>query len=124
MSIDEFSGGYYSMDMQIQSYDDGPVIDSSVYDYINREVYSNTDAPITMKLSMDNGAYFNVGAENGVPPSVLALPESWVENFVSDDGRRDTVFILKPGHSYLMHQAEILEQKFSAVDPEEKKNEE
>lgn len=107
MVLRDFSGGYYSMDMQIQPYEDGPVIDATIHDYITREVYSQTDAPITMKLSLDNGAYFNVGAENGVPPSVLALPEAWVDNFVADDGKRDTVFVLKPSHSYLMHQNNI-----------------
>lgn len=107
MALREFSGGYYSLDMHVQPYADGPVIDTAIYDFINREIYSNTDAPITMKLSLNNGAYFNVGAENGVPPSVLAIPESWVEN-VSDltDGKRETVFVLKPEHSSLMNQPE------------------
>jgi hypothetical protein len=119
MGLNDFSGGYYSMQMQIQPYSDGPVIDADVYDYINREVYSKTDAPITMKLSMDNGAYFNVDAENGVPPSVLALPEAWVDNFVDDDGRRSRVFVLKPGHSYLMHQSELLEERFADTSLED-----
>ena len=110
MALREFSGGYYSLDVDIQPYDGGPVIDSAVYDYINREVYSQTNAPVTMKLSLDNGAYFNVGAENGVPPSVLALPEAWVENFTDANGTTDTVFVLKPGHSYLMHQRNLTEQ--------------
>lgn len=111
MALREFSSGYYSLDMQVQPYEDGPVIDSAVYDYINREVYSQTNAPITMKLSLDNGAYFNVEAENGVPPSVLALPESWIDNFTDATGKRDTVFVLKPGYSYLMHQRNLVSEQ-------------
>lgn len=113
MALNEFSGGYYSLDMHVQPYEDGPVIDSAVYDYINREVYKGTNAPVTMKLSLDNGAYFNVGAENGVPPSVLAVPQSWIDNFdTGKAGKRHTIFVLKPGHSYLMHQSNIDKRKF------------
>lgn len=108
MNLENFSGGYYSIDMQVQPYDDGPVIDSGLYDLLDHRVYSQTDAPVTMKLSMDNGTYFNVGSENGVPPSVLALPEPWVNNLgVSSDGRLDKVFILKPEYSYLFHQRDM-----------------
>jgi len=120
--MEEFSGGYYSLEMQVQRYSDGPVIESSLYDMINRRVYSNTDAPITFKLSLDNGAYFNVDAENAVPHNVLALPESWIENFdVQDDGRPSRIFVLKPGHSYLMHQSEILKERFSGSELEDYK---
>lgn len=104
MSLEEFSSGYYTLDMQIQSYSDGPVIESGVYDFLNEKIYSQTDAPITMKLSLNNGAYFNVDAENTMPPSVLALPESWVENLSEvPRGHRQKVFILKPSHSHLIH---------------------
>lgn len=117
MALRDFSGGYYSLDMQVQPYSDGPVIDAELYDFIDREVYSSTNAPITMKLSMDNGEYFNVGAENGVPPSVLALPEPWVDNFdVDEDGRATTVFVLKPSHSYLMHQKALTSKKVEDTD--------
>ncbi len=119
MVLREFSGGYYSLDVDIQPYEDGPVIDSAVYDYINREVYSQTNAPVTMKLSLNNGAYFNVGAENGVPPSVLGLPESWAENFAEANGKLDTVFVLKPGHSYLMHQQNLTQQSIEDTALEE-----
>lgn len=120
MTLENFSGGYYSLDMQVQPYGDGPVIDSALYDYINREVYSQTDAPITFKLSMNNGAYFNVAAENGVPPSVLAIPKAWVDNLdIEDNGRSRKVFVLKPGHAYLTHQATILKEQLDDTDLED-----
>lgn len=120
MTLEDFSGGYYSLDMHIQPYSEGPVIASTVYDYINREVYSSTDAPVTMKLSLDNGAYFNVGAENAVPSDVLAVPKPWVEQMgVNEDGRVKKVFVLKPGHSYLMHQRQLDAHKFEDTDLED-----
>lgn len=120
MALTDFSGGYYSLDMQVQPYSNGPVIESDLYDHLDSEVYKQTNAPVTFKLSMDNGAYFNVEPENGVPPSVLALPEAWVENFdVSNDGRARKVFVLKPGHSYLLHQAELLEEQLEDTQLED-----
>lgn len=103
MTLEEFSGGYYSLDMYVQEYSDGPVIEEGLYDLINREVYSRTTAPITMKLSLDNGTYFNVDAERSVPTDVLAIPEEWVDNLdVEKDGRKRRVFVLKPGRAYTM----------------------
>lgn len=120
MTLQEFSGGYYSLDMSIQPYSDGPVIDAELYDYIDRRVYSNTNAPVTFKLSLDNGIYFNVDAENGVPPSVLAIPEAWAANAAgADDGRRQTVFVLKPGYAHLTHQAELLKGQLTDMNLEE-----
>lgn len=105
MQLEEFSGGYYSLDMDLQPYSDGPVIEAGLYNYIRDNVYAQTDAPITFKLSMDNGAYFKVSAETAIPPSVLALPEAWIENFTGDGGD-NRVFVLKPEHSYLLQTAE------------------
>lgn len=105
MSIQEFSGGYYSVEMDIQSYEDGPVIDRKLYDEINCGIYQNTDTPITMKTSMDNGIYFSVSPENGVPPFVLALPEKWVDNLdVLDDGRTERIYLVKPSYAYMLQQ--------------------
>lgn len=91
--------------MHIQPYTEGPVISADVYDYINREIYSNTNTPVTMKLSLDNGPYFKVGAENAVPSDVLALPKELVKQMgIKEGGRVRKVFVLKPEHSYLMYQ--------------------
>lgn len=117
IDFSSFSGGYYSLRMQVQPYEDGPAIEADLYDYIKRNVYAQTNAPITMKLSLDNGAYFNVGGEHGVPPSVLALPRAWVENLAEAvSGERQQVFVLKPEYSHIMHQREVVDHDADMED--------
>lgn len=112
MSLEEFSGGYYRTEMSVQPYDDGPVIQNSLYDFINREIYAQTDAPITMRVGLDQGPYFTVEAENAVPSDVLAMPREWMDDMEIHDQEARNVFVLKPGHSYVLNQSVKLSKRF------------
>lgn len=103
MNLREFSSGYYTLDMLVQSYEAGPVIEQDLYDYIDQRVYAQTNTPVTMKISMHAGEYFSVDAEAAVPTDVLALPAAWIENFGPvEAGARTRVFVLKPGYSHVV----------------------
>lgn len=88
--IEDFSSGYYRAVMDVQEYDDGPVIDTGLYDFINRELYVDTNAPVRMRVGLDAGETFEVGAEGAIPRDVLAVPEELVPN-----ERTSNVFVLK-----------------------------
>lgn len=112
MSFEEFSGGYYRTEMNVQPYAAGPVIQNDVYDFINREIYAQTDAPITMRVGLDRGPYFTVSAESAVPTNVLAMPREWMDDMEIHDIERHNVFVLKPGHSYVLNQSVKLSKRF------------
>jgi len=88
--IQEFSAGYYYTTMDVQEYDQGPVIEKGLYDFINRKLYLGEDVPVMMRVGLDAGPAFEVEAEGAVPRDVLALPEE----LVSDTGEV-SVFVLK-----------------------------
>jgi hypothetical protein len=88
--IDEFSGGYYYTEMNVQEYDAGPVIEQTLYDFINRELYFDEDAPVMMRVGLDDGPLFAVEAESAVPRDVLAVPKE----LCSTEGE-SSVFVLK-----------------------------
>lgn len=76
--------------MSVQEYDAGPVIERQLYDFINRELYTETNAPVMMRLGLDEGRIFGVNAENAVPRDVLALPPE-----LFDKTGTQNVFVLK-----------------------------
>lgn len=90
MRLEEFSGGYYRTTMDIQSYEDGPTINRGLYDFINKELYYDSDHPVMMRVGLDGGALFNVNAEPAVPQDVLALPADLV-----DESGEQYIFVLK-----------------------------
>jgi len=89
--IQEFSSAYYQTSLNVEPYSDGPVIESSLYDFIKRNLYLDTTSPVMMRLGLDAGDRFVVEAESAVPRGVLALPESVIERCASD-----IVYMLKP----------------------------
>jgi len=89
--IEDFSSGYYRATMDVQEYDDGPVIERGLYDFINRKLYLNSEAPVMMRVGLDAGATFEVDAETAIPRDVLALPRELCSRA---DGERN-VFVLK-----------------------------
>lgn len=95
MMFEEFSSGYYRATMNVQEYEDGPIIEQGLYDFINRNLYLDSDRPVTMRLGLDASASFTVGAESAVPRDVLALPAS-----MTDDTGRKNVFLVKPEYYY------------------------
>jgi len=88
--IEDFSSGYYRATMNVQEYDDGPVIEQGLYDFINRKLYLDSDVPVMMRVGLDAGVTFEVDAESAIPQDVLALPEELVP---SED--ESNVFVLK-----------------------------
>lgn len=88
--IEDFSAGYYRAVMDIQEYDDGPAIQKSLYDFINRELYLDSTTPVMMRVGLDAGVTFEVDAEGAIPRDVLALPPE----LCSDTGESN-IFVLK-----------------------------
>lgn len=103
MNLKEFSNGYYKTEMTVQPYSDGPVIDKYLYDFINREVYAQTDAPITMRVGLNKGPYFSVDGEGAMPTDVLAMPQPWIDD-MDLGSETESIFLLKPEHSFIINQ--------------------
>jgi hypothetical protein len=105
--IEEFSGGYYRTKMTVQPVESGPVIERGLYDFIEREFYYKTDAPITMRTELGEGKHFLPSAERAMPTDVLGLPEELCETFgVHPSSEGINVFVLKPEYAYLFSQSE------------------
>jgi len=88
--IEDFSSGYYRATLDVQEYDDGPVIEQGLYDFINRKLYLDSDVPVMMRVGLDAGATFEVDAETAIPRDVLALPQE-----LAPDTGDSSVFVLK-----------------------------
>lgn len=92
--IENFSEGYYRTLLNVQEYEDGPVIERNFYDYIDDYLYAGTDAPIMMRVGFEPGRHFDVHAESAVPRDTLALPP----NMIDSRGEKN-VFVLKADHT-------------------------
>jgi len=88
--IEDFSGGYYRKVMDVQEYDDGPVIERELYDFIHSEVYTDPTAPVMMRIGLDPGKVFSVDSETVMPRDVLAVPPH-----LANETGETNVFILK-----------------------------
>ena len=111
--IEDFSGGYYRTEMTIQPVADGPSIERGLYDFINREFYYKTDAPITMRVGLKKETHFQPHAEGGMPTDVLGLPTDLCDEMgVHPSAESVSVFVLKPAHAYLFSQTEKLGEQF------------
>lgn len=76
--LESFSSGYYRSKMRIERYDDGPAMELGTYDFINRNVYLDSDIPVTISLSLDLTNMFHPTAESAMPTDVLGLPEDMI----------------------------------------------
>lgn len=102
--LEEFSGGYYRAEMTVQPFDEGPTIERGLYDLLNRELYAQTDAPVTMRVGLDAGPSFRPRAENAVPTDVLAAPKELLEESGVHPSAEDvSVFIYKPEAAYMLN---------------------
>jgi len=105
--IEDFAGGYYRMEMDIQPVKSEAKIEQGVYDFINRELYTDSSADITLRVGFDSSVHFTPTAGSAMPKEVLALPESFIH---SDEmmrtPRASNVFILKPQIAQLI-QSEV-----------------
>jgi len=120
MEISDFSSGYYKARMLVVPYEAGPAIESETYDYINKQFYAQTDAPPLFRLGLDGNPYFQVNSEFSIPQDRMGIPSEWFgDNTMGDTYEKVDVFILKPGHAYLLNQADILAQRFNPEDLEQ-----
>ena len=111
--MEDFSGGYYRTEMTVQPLQRGPSIERGLYDFINREFYYKTDAPITMRVGLSDSIHFRPEAEGGMPTDVLGLPRAMCDDMgVHPSAEKVSVFILKPAHAYLYGQTEKYGEQF------------
>lgn len=104
--LEDFSGGYYRAEMVVQPYSGGPVIEQSLYNFIEREFYQDSDMRPVFKFDLDGGPHFKPSHESSVPPDVLAIPEEWFSEFEIDEQHTSTsVFIVKPNQSHYLRAA-------------------
>jgi len=101
--IEDFAGGYYKMEMDIQPVESEPQIEQGLYDFINRELYTDATVDITLRLGFDSSVHFSPTAGRSIPKEVLAMPESFIQ---SDEMMRTTrttnVYIVKPEIAQLL----------------------
>lgn len=96
MMIQDFSNGYYRASMNVLEYEDGPVIERGLYDFIDRELY---DSPISVmvRLGMSESTRFAVSAERSIPREVIGIPSE----LVTHEGVQN-VFFLKEEHAEIV----------------------
>ena len=112
--IEDFSGGYYRTTMTVQPLKHGPTIERGLYDFINREFYYQTDAPITMRVCLTEAVHFQPSAESAMPTDVLGLPTAMCDRIgIHPSAETVSVFVLKPAHAYLFSQTEKLGEQFA-----------
>lgn len=87
--IEDFSGGYYRASMNVQEYDDGPIIERELYRFIQHRLLGGAE-DVIVRVGLDCSEHFRVGYENAVPRETLAVPNTIHEPSASVD-----VFILK-----------------------------
>jgi hypothetical protein len=105
--IESFSSSYYRLRMTLAPYEDGPVIDRALYDYIEREIYGSTDEQPLVRVGLDGGPHFVLGYENAVPAKHLAVPEQWI-----DSTDEENVFLAKPEIVPILRQGDRLSERF------------
>lgn len=117
--VDDFSAGYYSVELRIAPFEDGPSIDQRLYEYLDETVYANTDAPLWMRASFQQSPYFRVDGEEPMPTDIIGLPEEWMQDLdVEDDNEYHTFFLCKPGHAHFVSQSVLLGNTYEDEDDE------
>lgn len=92
--------------MIVQPYNNGPVIQGDMYDYLQLNIYKETTAPILFRVDFNNTPYFDVSSEYSVPSDVLALPQDMMDEMgITDTGAERYVYILKPGFAFMLSQS-------------------
>lgn len=117
--LEPFSGGYYGARFQVQAYDDGPVIEQSLFDYIEANIYEQTDSPPWARVGMNESPYFQLGGEPGIPGNVLGMPEDFIRKYeVLDNGHTHWIMLVKPGYAYMLSVSENLEEQLEDTEIE------
>lgn len=104
--LDDFSSGYYSIELRVTPFEDGPTIDHRLFDYIESKVYANTDAPVWMRASFQPSPYFKLQGEEPMPTDLIGLPSEWMDDLgLDDDNELQTFFVCKPGQAHFLSQS-------------------
>jgi len=108
MILEDFSAGYYKLEMFIEPYENGPVITHDLYDYIQTELYNQTDVAPLCTLSFDGSPHFDITSEAGMPLSTMGIPESWFSDLdINRNHEKESVFIVKPKYAYQFNTNDI-----------------
>lgn len=124
-NLDEFSDGYYSLQMRVSPYEDGPVVEQQLYDFIVENVYNNTNAPVWMRYGFEESPYFIVEGEPGIPHDVIAIPEDWMQEFeISDEFKREQFLVCKSDFAYILSQSSSPVPSFNDIQDAKETREE
>jgi len=117
MKVENFSGGYLRAKMKIVPYEDGPVMESETFEFINRQFYSRSDGFPIFRLGLNGNPYFEVDTEFSIPADKIGIPREWFgDNKISDDDEFKDVYILKPAHADILREATTLSKRFGGGD--------
>lgn len=115
--LTDYSSGYYSLNLRVTPFEDGPTIDRHLYQYIDEKVYANTDAPVWMRASFQPSPYFRIHGEEPMPADLIGLPPEWMEDLdVDNDNEYHTFFLCKPAHAHFVSQSVLLGDTFEGDD--------
>lgn len=111
--FEDFSSGYYRVEMTVAPYDQGPTVQNDVYDYIERQHYTQTNANPLFRLGLDGNPYFTPKREAAIPSDHIGVPTSWfADNTMAPTYDECEVFVLKPSYAYMIEQAKHLGEYF------------
>jgi hypothetical protein len=112
MEVENFSAGYFKIELRISEYQDGPAMEAETHAFINRQFYSHSDGDPVFRLGLDGNPYFEVSAEVSIPADVIGIPREWFADNRIEEGSYQNVFILKPGHADILREATELSKRF------------
>jgi len=100
--IEDFSAGYYSVQVETYTLKSGPALDRTTYDYIREELYDDSNAPLIVSFSVNASQFIEPHGQAAMPARSIGLPQSMWHSLGRDpeDGPM-TLFILKPDYAYL-----------------------
>lgn len=114
MQVEDFSSGYYKVDMYVVPYDDGPVMQHRIHEYIAKKLYDSVNAPLMFRLGLDGNPYFSVDTESAIPVDRMAIPHEWfADNRMSDTMKERPVYILKPEYTEMLNESALLGRRFN-----------
>lgn len=115
--IREFSNAYYMTTMTVAPYKHGPVVEQQFHDKLEKQYYSQTNAPVMFRLGLNGQPYFVADTEYSIPEDHMGVPREWfADNRMEEQYGEMDVFILKPTQSYLLNQCRLLSDGFKSEE--------
>lgn len=92
--IDQFSNGYYTIELVPQPYRSGPAVQSDVLHRVAETIATDEYCEPVFTFDLSGGVYFKPLSESAIPMDVIAVPEQYFDNGVlTDNNEAQTVFI-------------------------------